>query len=179
MKINSNQNLTIVNQYLTLAMKSNNVQPLLSNIYKQIHPNKKDILIQKEKYYKNTDKPLGNDYGNVNYSFNNRYGHYLLLKQIKLNESYLKEKNELEQYFVPLNLDTYDINDPSLKIFKDIEDSENIINYNNQNFEKKNKTINIHQYNKPIVLFDKVLHSNNNIKNNIFRLQRPLSVKKK
>ena len=178
MKINSNQNLTIVNQYLTLAMKSNNVQPLLSNIYKQIHPNKKDILIKKEKYYKNTDKPLGNDYGNVNYNFNNRYGHYLLLKQIKLNESYLKEKNELEQYFVPLNLDTYDINDPSLKIFKDIEDSENIINYNNQNFEKKNKTINIHQYNKPIVLFDKVLHSNNNIKNNIFRLQRPLSVKK-
>ena len=167
MKKNSNQNLNIVNHYLSLAMKSNNIQPLLSNIYKQIHPNKKDILIQKEKYYKNTDKPLGNDYGNVNYSFNNRYGHYLLLKQIKLNESYLNEKNIWEQYFLPLNLDTYDINDPCLKIFKNIEDS---------NFENKNQIINIHQYNKPIVLFDKVLNSNK--KNNMFRLKRPLSVKK-
>ena len=178
--------LNIVNQYLSLAMNANNVQPLLSNIHKQIHPHEKDILTQKLKYYKNTDKPLGNDYGNVNYSFNNRYGHYLLIKKLKLKEYLENEQKFLDQIFIPLNCDTYDINDPSLKIFKDIQDSQNIIEYTKSNSQKKNinekkgnQTINLNKK-KPIVLFDKVLNSRNDQKNNnLFRLSRPLSGKNK
>ena len=121
--------------FLRLAITKGNAKPLINDIFHQMYPGSPEILTPpSEKVYPKTDKPLGNDYGDVDYTVNMRQMHSNEIKEMReqnshvpfstINEVENEVTNDCDHAFEIGKLKTYDINDPDLKIFKKIEQRE-------------------------------------------------------
>lgn len=131
-KVQLQDDLVLSKQEIIIAGMGGNAKPLLKSIYRQTHPDEHDDFDPRVKYYRNTDKPLGQDNGDIDYSVNDRSKH--INEFIKLREeakgysrSY-KDINEMKtaENFTRLHLDTYDENDPHIQMFNQIQEENEI-----------------------------------------------------
>ena len=134
-----NDSLIVKKQDLIISAERRNPVPLLKSIYKQENPGAEEIKEHIRKYF-NTMKPFGNDDGKTDYTKNDRW---------RLNRELIKFRkgkyNNEEKKYNPnggkkrkLILSYYNINDPYIQIFNNINNDENKLNYS---FEFKNNNI--------------------------------------
>jgi len=116
---------------ILLAAKTFNINPLLSSIFKQTNSEliKEGIELKSQKYYFNSNKPLGNSKSQIDFKTNIRSKLLDDLndeldykkKQQLLFKQEIDNKNKL-QLVIP---ETYNENDPDIQILKDFEKSPN------------------------------------------------------
>ena len=131
--------LIVKKQDLIISAERRNPVPLLKSIYKQENPGAEEIKEHIRKYF-NTMKPFGNDDGKTDYTKNDRWR--LNRELIKFRKG--KYNNEEKKYNSnggkkrKLILSYYNINDPYIQIFNNVNNDENKLNYS---FEFKNNNI--------------------------------------
>jgi hypothetical protein len=127
---NDNSDIIIEQKLLNLAGNSKNIMPLLKSIYRQTYPpDMHDVLkLVNEKNYYKSNKPLGNSQEDINFKFNIRGGKMNEIKPLHLINSQQQTHDNEE-----LNIETYDKNDPDIKIFNENNlDNLEINNINNE-----------------------------------------------
>ena len=131
-KVKLQDDLVLSKQEIIIAGMGGNAKPLLKSIYRQTHPDEHDDFDPRVKYYRNTDKPLGQDNGDTDYSVNDRTKHInefiKLREEAKGNSRSYKDINEMRtaENFIRLHLDTYDENDPHIQMFNQIQEENEI-----------------------------------------------------
>lgn len=131
-KVKLQDDLVLSKQEIIIAGMGGNAKPLLKSIYRQTHPDEHDDFDPRVKYYRNTDKPLGQDNGDTDYSVNDRTKHInefiKLREEAKGNSRSYKDINEMRtaENFTRLHLDTYDENDPHIQMFNQIQEENEI-----------------------------------------------------
>ena len=162
--LNKLNNLYIEKQYLSLSENVNNIQPLMSSIHAQIHPDEEDYLTKDKKKYIKTNKPLGSErnISSIDFTVNERHYHRNEINKFKLKKR--KSKSSIRKLFLP----KYDINDPDIAIFKRIEYLEKIINKGNNNNFNGNKF----KEKKPIINDKEENNKKNNAINNYKLINR-------
>jgi len=160
--------LILKKQDLIISAERRNPVPLLKSIYKHDNPDAVEIKENIRKYF-NTMKPLGNDDGKTDYTKNDRWR--LNRQLIKYRKGqYDDEENKNDNYGKKrkLILSYYNINDPYIQIFNNLNVDENKFNYS---FEFKNNNIyNIDNFkldenNKSKTVENKEEEKNNNKEN--------------
>ena len=134
-------NLYIEQQYISLSKKSKNIQPLMSSIRAQIYPGQGDDITKNSKLYFKSNKPLGSerDRNNIDYSVNERDYQRNELQRIRASKK--RQKPTIKQ---KLLLSKYDINDPDIAIFRNLEifdenNNEEEYNINDRNIIPENQ----------------------------------------
>ena len=131
-KVKLQDDLVLSKQEIIIAGMGGNAKPLLKSIYRQTHPDEHDDFDPRVKYYRNTDKPLGQDNGDTDYSVNDRTKHInefiKLREEAKGNSRSYKDINAMRtaENFTRLHLDTYDENDPHIQMFNQIQEENEI-----------------------------------------------------
>ena len=131
-KVKLQDDLVLTKQEIIIAGMGGNAKPLLKSIYRQTHPDEHDDFDPRVKYYRNTDKPLGQDNGDTDYSVNDRTKHInefiKLREEAKGNSRSYKDINEMRtaENFTRLHLDTYDEKDPHIQMFNQIQEENEV-----------------------------------------------------
>ena len=131
-KVKLQDDLVLTKQEIIIAGMGGNAKPLLKSIYRQTHPDEHDDFDPRVKYYRNTDKPLGQDNGDTDYSVNDRTKHInefiKLREEAKGNSRSYKNINEMRtaENFTRLHLDTYDEKDPHIQMFNQIQEENEV-----------------------------------------------------
>ena len=131
-KVKLQDDLVLTKQEIIIAGMGGNAKPLLKSIYRQTHPYEHDDFDPRVKYYRNTDKPLGQDNGDTDYSVNDRTKHInefiKLREEAKGNSRSYKDINEMRtaENFTRLHLDTYDEKDPHIQMFNQIQEENEV-----------------------------------------------------
>ena len=131
-KVKLQDDLVLTKQEIIIAGMGGNAKPLLKSIYRQTHPYEHDDFDPRVKYYRNTDKPLGQDNGDTDYSVNDRTKHInefiKLREEAKGNSRSYKNINEMRtaENFTRLHLDTYDEKDPHIQMFNQIQEENEV-----------------------------------------------------
>jgi hypothetical protein len=129
--------LILKKQDLIISAERRNPVPLMKSIYKQENPDAVEIKENIRKYF-NTMKPLGNDNGKTDYTKNDRWRlNRELIKYRKGQYDDEENKNDGCGKKRKLILSYYNINDPQIQIFNNLNiNDEHEIHYS---FEFKNK----------------------------------------
>jgi hypothetical protein len=154
-----------------LAGNSKNIFPLLRSIYSQLYPyeNEENVLTTPNlKYYFKSNKPLGNNDGNINYTYN--------MRNLNMQRNIIKTMN-LNDMKYQINPEMYEEDDPDIKLFNNIKtdelddlvniktNEENVINNN------KNSTLNITEKYK--INIESTDNKNTKIRPKTARIQTP------
>ena len=146
-KVKSLDNLALSKQQIIIAGMGGNAKPLLKSIYRQIHPTEHDDFDPRVKYYKNTAKPLGNAYGKVDYSINDREAHINEFIRLRNEANGNIPKNSRNNEFLnnetdyKLKIETYNEKDPGLQIFAKIREENEIDLETIEETKENNKVI--------------------------------------
>ena len=142
-------------QDLIIAGKRNNPARLMKNLYMLKHPNYQKVKQDKRMYFK-TMKPIGEYFGDIDYTKNERWRTYFEIKRLRKNDKkfFTLENNKNSNYKTNLTLSYYKANDPHIKYFNKIVKKYNRLNKENSNednellytkgfsYNKKNKKFN-------------------------------------
>ena len=142
-------------QDLIIAGKRNNPARLMKNLYMLKHPNYQKVKQDKRMYFK-TMKPIGEYFGDIDYTKNERWKTYFEIKRLRKNDKkfFTLENNKNSNYKTNLTLSYYKANDPHIKYFNKIVKKYNRLNKENSNennellytkgfsYNKKNKKFN-------------------------------------
>ena len=122
-------------QDLIIAGKRNNPARLMKNLYMLKHPNYEKVKQDKRMYFK-TMKPIGEYFGNIDYTKNERWRAYYEIKKLRKNDKkfFTLENNKNSDYKTNLTLSYYKASDPYIKYFNKI-----IKKYNRMNKENSNE----------------------------------------
>ena len=152
-------------QDLIIAGIRNNPTRLMKNLYMLKHPNYQKVKQDKRMYFK-TMKPIGEYFGEIDYTKNERWRTYNELKKLRKNDKkiFTIENNKNSDYKTNLTLSYYKSTDPSIKYFNQL-----IKKYNRINKEKSDDSELIYtegiSYNKK----SKQTETENSKKNDFFR----------
>ncbi len=119
-------------QDLIIAGIRNNPARLMKNLYMLKHPNYKKVKQEKRMYFK-TMKPIGEYFGEIDFTKNERWRTYYELKKLKKNDKkfFTLENNKNSNYKTNLTLSYYKATDPHIKYFNRL-----VKKYNRLNQEK-------------------------------------------
>ena len=140
--------LILKKQDLIISAERKNPVPLMKSIFKQENPDAVEIKENIRKYF-NTMKPYGNDDGKTDYTKNDRWRLYRELVKFRKGKYFDEENKNENGYYMSkkrkLILSYYDINDPHVQIFNNLNINEqNKINYS---FEYNNNINNLDNIN--------------------------------
>ena len=121
-------------QDLIIAGKRNNPARLMKNLYMLKHSNYEKVKQDKRMYFK-TMKPIGEYFGDIDYTKNERWRTYYEIKKLRKNDKkfFTLENNKNSDYKTNLTLSYYKVNDPYIKYFNGILKKYNRINKENSN----------------------------------------------
>ena len=121
-------------QDLIIAGKRNNPARLMKNLYMLKHSNYEKVKQDKRMYFK-TMKPIGEYFGDIDYTKNERWRTYYEIKKLRKNDKkfFTLENNKNPDYKTNLTLSYYKVNDPYIKYFNGILKKYNRINKENSN----------------------------------------------
>ena len=153
--------LVLKKQDLIISAERRNPVPLMKAIYKHENPDAEEIKENVRKYF-NTMKPFGNDDGKTDFTKNDRWR--LNRELVKFRKGKYNEENKNDNYIRgkkrKLILSYYNINDPQIQIFNNLNiNDEHEIHYS---FEFKNKN-----------------NCNDYLDNNNFKINKNQSAEKK
>ena len=164
--------LVLKKQDLIISAERKNPLPLMKSIYHQENPEAEEIKEHVKKYFK-TMKPLGDDDGKTDYTQNDRWR--LNKELVKYNKGKYNEENKNDYYIGKrkkrkLILSYYNINDPDIQLFNNLNVNEDKMNYS---FECKNdnKILEEQYKSKSTEIFEEVkkdIENSNNIDENKF-----------
>ena len=158
-------------QDLIIAGKRNNPARLMKNLYMLKHPNYQKVKQDKRMYFK-TMKPIGEYFGDIDYTKNERWRTYFEIKRLRKNDKkfFTLENNKNSNYKTNLTLSYYKANDPHIKYFNKIVKKYNRLNKENSNENNELLYTKGFSYNKKIKKFnaffrDKLIKGENDNKN--------------
>lgn len=158
-------------QDLIIAGKRNNPARLMKNLYMLKHPNYQKVKQDKRMYFK-TMKPIGEYFGDIDYTKNERWRTYFEIKRLRKNDKkfFTLENNKNSNYKTNLTLSYYKANDPHIKYFNKIVKKYNRLNKENSNEDNElfyTKGFSYNKKNKKFNAFfrDKLIKGENDNKN--------------
>ena len=170
--------LALKKQDLIISAERKNPVPLMKSIYHQENPDAQEIKEHIRKYF-NTMKPLGNDDGKTDFTKNDRWR--LNRELIKFRKGKFNEENK-NDYGVGkkrrLILSYYNINDPDIQIFTNLNTNENRMDHS---FEFKNDNYNVfnEKYrSKSTEIIEEIEKDNENNNNNTDKENKVINIKK-
>ena len=158
-------------QDLIIAGKRNNPARLMKNLYMLKHSNYEKVKQDKRMYFK-TMKPIGEYFGDIDYTKNERWRTYFEIKRLRKNDKkfFTLENNKNSNYKTNLTLSYYKANDPHIKYFNKIVKKYNRLNKENSNEDNEllyTKGFSYNKKNKKFNAFfrDKLIKGENDNKN--------------